>query len=103
MKNLSLLTDTLVWILRWNQLSVVILVFVLLASALAVIYSAHMTRQMYSQLQTLQKEQDDLDSEYEKLLLEQSAWANFSRVDEVARQELNMKTPGAEDLVVVRQ
>lgn len=103
MKNISLLTDTVAWMLRWNQFSVVILLAVLLVSGLAVIYSAHMTRQMYSQLQALEKQQDDLDSEYEKLLLEQSAFANFSRVDEVARGELNMKTPDAKDLVVVRQ
>lgn len=103
MKQPSLISRTVHWLSAWNQLSVVLLAAVVVSSALAVIYSAHMTRQMYAQLQSLQKEQDDLDSQYEKLLLEQSAWADFARVDRVAREELNMKEPGPNDLVIVRQ
>lgn len=97
------MSRTVQWLTAWNQLGVMLLAAVVVSSALAVIYSAHMTRQMYAQLQSLQKEQDDLDSQYEKLLLEQSAWADFARVDQVAREDLGMKEPGSKDLVIVRQ
>lgn len=103
MKQSPLISRTVHWLTEWDQLSVVLLAVVVVSSALSVIYSAHMTRQMYAQLQSLQKEQDDLDSQYEKLLLEQSAWADFARVDRIAREELNMKEPGPNDLVIVRQ
>ncbi|MEX2489737.1 MAG: cell division protein FtsL [Pseudomonadales bacterium] len=98
----SLMLRTVRWLTAWKQFSVVILVLIVVSSAIAVVYSAHMTRQMYAQLQVLQKKQDDLDSEYEKLLLEKSAWGDYARVDRVAREELEMKQPGSEDLVVVR-
>jgi cell division protein FtsL len=57
---------------------------------------------MYREIQVLQKENDDLQSEYEKLLLEQSAWANNSRVDEIARNKLQMVPPDVHEIVMVR-
>ena len=39
-------------------------------------------------LQTEQHASDTLDSEYEKLLLEQSVWAGYNRVDQLARETL---------------
>lgn len=103
MKGRSLLSETIAWVVRRDQIPVGILLVVVIASAIAVVYSAHVTRQLYSERQSLQKEQDNLDNEYEKLLLEQSAWADYARVDQLARQELDMKQPGASDLVIVRQ
>ena len=52
-------------------------------------------------MQELEKEQDLLDSDYERLLLEQGAWAGYARVDEVSRTELGMKAPTAKDLVLI--
>jgi cell division protein FtsL len=48
-------------------------------------------------------ETDNLDSEYEKLLLEQSAWADYTRVDRVSRDELGMKPPLAKNMVIVKR
>ena len=63
----------------------------------------HLTRQQYSELQELQAVQDYLDSEYERLLLEQSAWAYYARIDQVSRDELHMVLPSVAALVVVRR
>lgn len=90
-----------VWLTAWPQISVCLMIAVLVCSSLAVVYSAHVTRKLYAELQTLQGERDFLDSEYEKLLLEQSAWANYSRVDQVSRDELGMASPDAADVIVV--
>jgi cell division protein FtsL len=54
-------------------------------------------------LQELQAAQDYLDSDYERLLLEQSAWADYARIDQVSRDELHMLPPSVEDLVVVKR
>ena len=51
----------------------------------------------------LQQEQDNLQSEYEKLLLEQSALANNGRVYQVARGELNMIPPALSKIVLVEK
>lgn len=97
------LVRLLAWLIAWPQLSVLLLVAVLVGSALGVIYSAHETRHLYAQMQTLHDERDFLDSEYEKLLLEQGAWADYSRVDQLSRSELNMASPDADKIVVVQR
>ena len=93
--------DIVAWLGRAQQVSMLFVIVLFLISSLAVIYSAHMTRQMYGSLQILQSDQDDLDSEYEKLLLEQSAWADYTRVHQLAREELKMAAPSAKELMIV--
>jgi|TARA_B110000977_G_scaffold100191_1_gene131495 cell division protein FtsL len=97
----SLLFRTLSWLLAWQQLLIAALIGLLVVSSLAVALSAHETRQLYSQLQVLGQERDNLDSEYEKLLLEQSAWADYSRIDQVSREQLHMLAPTSKSIVVV--
>jgi cell division protein FtsL len=97
----TLVGKVFVWFTGWTQISATLLVVVGIASALAVIQSVHVTRQQYSELQELRAIQDNLDSEYEMLLLEQSAWADYARIDQVARDDLMMFAPTAETLIVV--
>ncbi len=97
----SPLIKLLVWMFQWRQLQVAGLVGLIAVSSVGVIYSAHLTRAQYSKLQDLEKEQDLLDSDYERLLLEQGAWAGYARVDDVSRNQLGMKAPSATDLVLV--
>jgi len=97
----SPLVKLFVWLFQWQQLQVVGLVILIGVSAVGVIYSAHLTRVQYSKLQDLEKERDLLDSDYERFLLEQGAWAGYARVDEVSRSKLGMKTPSATDLVLI--
>ncbi|MFN3238415.1 MAG: cell division protein FtsL [Pseudomonadales bacterium] len=89
------------WLLAWQQLVVAVLVIAVIASSFGVSLAAFQTREQYSVLQKLNEESDQLDSEYEKLLLEQSAWAGYARIDEVAREELGMQIPQGEQVVVV--
>ena len=80
-----------------------ILIVVVVLSAFSVIYAAFQTRQLYGEIQLLQSRQDELDSEYEKLLLEQGAWANYTRVDQVSRKDLSMRPPLIEEIVLVER
>ena len=98
----NLVGEIIAWLGRAQQVSILFVAVLFLVSAFGVVYSAHMTRQMYGSLQTLQSDQDDLDNEYGKLILEQSAWADYTRVEQLAREELKMIAPLAKDLVVVR-
>ena len=103
MPSTILIKEVFAWLRQFEQLSVAVVVLLLLASSIGVVYSSHMTRQMYRSLQVLQQDQDDLDSEFAKLLLEQSAWADYTRVDQLAREELNMSPPVKENLFIIRE
>ena len=99
----SLVMKLVAWLLAWPQLAVVLLVIAVVISSLGVVYTAHETRAAYAKLQDLQETRDSLDSRYEKLLLEQSAWADYSRIDQIAHKQLKMSSPKPEDIVVVKR
>ena len=65
-------------------LLVVALLLACLVSALAVISVSHQTRQQYARLQELEREQQQLQTEWGQLLLEESAWSTPSRVERLA-------------------
>jgi cell division protein FtsL len=80
-----------------------ILIGFVLLSSIGVILASFETRALYSQLQVEEHVSDNLDSEYERLLLEQSAWAGYHRVDQLAREELQMRSPGQSNFVLMRR
>jgi cell division protein FtsL len=73
-----------------------------LVSALGVVYGKHQARSRFSELQRLTRERDELDIEWGQLQLEQSTWATNGRVESVARDELHMVIPQANDLRIVQ-
>ncbi len=73
-----------------------------LVSALGVVYGKHQARSRFSELQRLTRERDELDIEWGQLQLEQSTWATNGRVENVARDELHMVIPQANDLRIVQ-
>jgi cell division protein FtsL len=86
----------------WPRQVILLMVFIL-ASSVGVILVSHETRALYSRIQVEEHASDNLDSEYERLLLEQSAWAGYNRVDQLAREELQMQTPRQANLVLMRR
>lgn len=79
-----------------------VLTVALVVSALAVSYSVHEARKLTSQSQQLQREQYRLQTEWGQLLLEQSTWGSYARVERLAREELNMMQPTGSQRVVIR-
>lgn len=80
---------------------VLLLGALVLASALAVIYTTYNTRLKYTELQNLRRDSYRLEEDWERLLLERSTWANPDRVRQVAQQELNMVPVSLPDIQVV--
>ncbi|MEH6358219.1 MAG: cell division protein FtsL [Pseudomonadales bacterium] len=74
----------------------------MLVSAVAVIYVTHLNRHSFSQYQAALQLRDQLDIEWGQLLLEQSAQASHSRVEQLARKRLAMKAPEASQIVLVQ-
>ncbi|GAB4296726.1 MAG: cell division protein FtsL [Methylophaga sp.] len=80
-----------------------VMVLLVIVSAVGVIYSKHLNRHEFVQLQQLEKQRDLLNEEWGRLLLEQSTWGNPSRVEQQAKQRLNMIVPQADMTVVIKR
>jgi cell division protein FtsL len=77
------------------------LVLAMVSSALAVIYTKHLSRHLFDELQLLQNERNEINVDWGRLLLEQSTWSTHGRIDQVARGELDMMAPPPDSTVVV--
>jgi cell division protein FtsL len=87
---------------RTLRLIVAVLWVAVLASSLGVIYAKQEARNRFNELQKLTKARDDLDIEWGQLQLEQSTWATHGRVEQVARDDLHLIIPQANDLRIVQ-
>lgn len=70
--------------------------------SVAVVQTRHESRQLFAQLQGQQAERDALNVEWGKLLLEEGAWSQHRRIEQMARQRLDMSTPESAGIRVVR-
>lgn len=77
------------------------LVVAVLASAVAAVYAKHENRKLFMELQALTEERDRLEVDWSRLQVEQSAWSTHARVEQLARSEMGMRNPGADELRVV--
>ena len=73
-----------------------------LASALAVPYSAHWSRSLLNELDSEMKQREKAQAEWGRLILEQSTWTAHSRVEAIATSELNMRVPSATEVIMVK-
>ncbi|MCS5587365.1 MAG: cell division protein FtsL [Porticoccaceae bacterium] len=72
-------------------------------SAVAVAYYSHLCRQTYGQLTAMQREANQLQVDYGRYLLEQSAWGSLQRVESMAVERLGMHMLQADEIVMVKQ
>ncbi len=87
--------------MKGQILTVAVLTIAVLASGVGVVYSRHVNRQLFIQLQKLQTERDNLEVEWELLQLEQSTLVTDFAVEDIARRRLNMLTPSSEDVLYI--
>ena len=87
--------------MRASPALVALLAGLLFASALASVYVQHQRRTLFVELQRLERERDAKAIEWGRLKLEQSTWATHDRIARLARQELDLRTPPADDVVLV--
>ena len=75
-----------------------VLVALIMVSALSVITLRQQSRTAFARLQTLERQRDNLDIEWGRLLLEQGAWSQHQRVEIIARTRLGMQVPDANQI-----
>jgi cell division protein FtsL len=73
-----------------------------LASAIMLVYSKHLSRKLFVDLQQLKREVGELNTEWGQLQLEQSAWSDHGRIERVARDRLSMVMPAPDEVVFVK-
>ena len=78
-----------------------LLFVVVLGSALAVTYCAHLSRQLINELYSELHERDKTQAEWGRLVLEQSTWTAHSRIEALANGQLKMRIPEAADVRLV--
>ncbi len=77
------------------------LVAIAVVCALAAVTSQHEARKLFGQIEEEQKTARQLDVEWDQLQLEQSTWAQHTRVEKIATQRLQMRLPvGARTRVI---
>ena len=76
-----------------SRLFLGMLVLAVMASAIGCIYAKHESRKLFTQLQTLSAERDRLEVDWGRLQIEQSTWSTHARVEQLAREQMNMQTP----------
>ncbi|HAR31491.1 MAG TPA: cell division protein FtsL [Gammaproteobacteria bacterium] len=80
--------------MRWfSLLALVTLLLGTAASGIQVVYQTQEVRRLHVELQSVQRAQDELLSEYTRLLLERGTLASYQNVERLAVQELSMMFP----------
>jgi cell division protein FtsL len=88
---------------RQRILLVATVLFVaVMATAIGLVYSKHKTRKLFVELQQLNKEVVSLNTEWGRLQLEQSAWSDHGRIEQIARERLGMVIPEAEQVAFIK-
>ena len=84
------------------ELRILILIFLLLISALGVVYVKDLSRRLFITYHKVQLETEKLQVDGNKLLLEQSAWGAQQRVQVVAQRQLQMQIPPSTDVMMIK-
>ncbi len=90
-----------VWNIKRAWVCVSLALLLVLASSIAVVYSSFETRKLVARHQQLQSEYNEMQVEWGQLLLEQSTWGSYNRVEKIAGNKLNMRVPAPNEIIMV--
>ncbi|MGR5486265.1 cell division protein FtsL [Vibrio alfacsensis] len=82
---------------RWS----LVLMLLIFASAMGVVFATDHARQAITEKDHTFVEREQLDSEWRNLMLEETALAEHSRVQDLAKIDLEMKRPDGDKEVVI--
>ena len=72
-----------------------------LGAGAGAIYAKYRARELFVELERLNSDRDELDVEWGRLQLEQSAWSNYGYVERVASERLHMTVPDSRDIAIL--
>jgi len=71
------------------------------STAVAVVYSKHLSRQAYADISVDQKAIDELDVQWSQLQIEESTFSEHGLVERTAEERLGMVFPGLDGSVMI--
>lgn len=90
---------TITTVRLWSLIA--LLAVLVVGSALAITFTSFQGRVLVAEFQRLQEERNAHHVERGQLLLEQSTWGSFNRIEGVALRKLDMQVPEPEQIVMV--
>lgn len=90
-------------VVNWQLPLLVILFVAVIFVAIKTVVHRHESRNLFMQLQVLEKERDKLSAQWSRLKLEQGTMLNQVRVEQSARWELGMQMPKASEIKMIRE
>ena len=79
-----------------------VLAAALVGSAVLAVDVRHEARQLFTQLQALNRTRDELNIVWRQLQIERSTWGTHARIEQLARERLDMVVPAPADVEIVR-
>ena len=86
-----------------SYLLIVLLFVAVMGSAIASIYAKHESRQLFTEFQALTTERDRMEVDWGKLQIEQSTWSTYGRVEQVARDQMDMREPSPKQVSLLAE
>lgn len=87
--------------LRSSWLVLLALWFAVLVSAAGAVWTRHRARELFVELEQLNRDRQQLDVGWGQLQLEQSYWSQHAQVENTARRRLDMRLPDPAAIQVV--
>lgn len=99
------LTDTTIFtdLLSRRNLSVIVLALSVFLSCISVVYVKDINRRLSVQSQMIAQQSAVGQTDWGKLLLEQSAWSMQARIERIASTDFDMQLPSSNAVVMVRE
>ena len=86
-----------------QSLLCVLLAAAVVASAMWVAVARHEARQLFVELEALNREHDRLQIDWGRLQIEQSAWAAHPRVESLATEQLSLLPPDQTQMIMLEE
>ncbi|MDR2092651.1 MAG: cell division protein FtsL [Azoarcus sp.] len=87
--------------IRFDAFLATLFIVLAAASALGVVASQHETRKLYDAFEREQNRAQSLDVEWGRLQIEQGSLVDHRRVEEIAREKLDMAPPQPGQILVL--
>ncbi len=89
--------------MRRGQLALLLILAVATGwTALEVVQSQHLSRQLFAERERLRVEADELTVVWGQLQVELATFADYGRVEKLAREKLGMRAPRMDEMQVIR-
>jgi len=89
--------------LRSRTAGCILLAIAVVVSAIWVATVRHEARQLFVELEALNREHDRLQIDWGRLQIEQSAWAAHPRIESLAREQLSLVPPDQTQIVMLQE